>query len=124
MRTQEEDCMRFYIRIVIVYTQADTVEYLENKMVSQESVIANVELRNCFSLLCLHMETQLVHAHLEILATVLQSLVSVQIRGHSEVSHYQLTVFSVLYNLLINEFVHFANKRRDFGKSLDSTCSF
>jgi len=55
-------------------------------MVSQESVIANVELRNCFSLLCLHMETQLVHAHLEILATVLQSLVSVQIRGHSEVN--------------------------------------
>ncbi|EGI67917.1 Sorting nexin-8 [Acromyrmex echinatior] len=65
---------------------ADTVEYLENKMVSQESVIANVELRNCFSLLCLHMETQLVHAHLEILATVLQSLVSVQIRGHSELA--------------------------------------
>lgn len=54
-------------------------------MVAQESVIANVELRNCFSLHCLHMETQLVHAHLEILATVLQSLVNVQIRGHSEV---------------------------------------
>lgn len=54
-------------------------------MVAQESVIANVELRNLFSLHCLHMETQLVHAHLEILATVLQSLVSVQIRGHSEV---------------------------------------
>ncbi|CAD1468189.1 unnamed protein product, partial [Heterotrigona itama] len=63
---------------------SDTVEYLENKMVAQESVIANVELRNCFSLHCLHMETQLVHAHLEILATVLQSLVNVQIRGHSE----------------------------------------
>ncbi|XP_067213141.1 sorting nexin-8-like isoform X3 [Linepithema humile] len=71
---------------VIRGTDADTVEFLENKMVSQESVIANVELRNCFSLLCLHMETQLVHAHLEILATVLQSLVSVQIRGHSEVN--------------------------------------
>lgn len=55
-------------------------------MVAQETVIANVELRNAFSLHCLHMETQLVHAHLEILATVLQSLVSVQIRGHSEVS--------------------------------------
>ena len=72
------------------YLQSDTVEYLENKMVAQESVIANVELRNCFSLHCLHMETQLVHAHLEILATVLQSLVNVQIRGHSEVKllHY------------------------------------
>ena len=56
-------------------------------MVAQESVIANVELRNSFSLHCLHMETQLVHAHLEILATVLQSLVKVQIRGHSEASN-------------------------------------
>lgn len=69
----------------IVCRQADTVEYLENRMVAQESVIANVELRNCFSLHCLHMETQLVHVHLEILATVLQSLVDVEIRGHSEV---------------------------------------
>lgn len=74
---------------LIYYVQADTVEYLENKMVAQESVIANVELRNCFSLHCLHMETQLVHAHLEILATVLQSLVSVQIRGHSEVRNFK-----------------------------------
>ncbi|XP_015608090.1 sorting nexin-8 isoform X2 [Cephus cinctus] len=71
---------------VIRGTDADTVEHLENKMVAQESVIANVELRNSFSLHCLHMETQLVHAHLEILATVLQSLVNVQIRGHSEVT--------------------------------------
>ncbi|KAF3421369.1 hypothetical protein E2986_02745 [Frieseomelitta varia] len=71
---------------VIRGTDSDTVEYLENKMVAQESVIANVELRNCFSLHCLHMETQLVHAHLEILATVLQRLVNVQIRGHSELA--------------------------------------
>jgi sorting nexin-8 len=48
-------------------------------------VIANVELRNAFSLHCLHLETQLVHAHLEILAAVLGTLVAVQIRGHSEV---------------------------------------
>ena len=74
-----------FLSLQSFYLQSDTVEYLENKMVAQESVIANVELRNCFSLHCLHMETQLVHAHLEILATVLQSLVNVQIRGHSEV---------------------------------------
>jgi sorting nexin-8 len=54
-------------------------------MMEQESVIANVELRNAFSLHCLHLETQLVHAHLEILAAVLGTLVAVQIRGHSEV---------------------------------------
>ncbi|XP_011300089.1 sorting nexin-8 isoform X2 [Fopius arisanus] len=69
---------------VIRGTDADTVECLENKMVAQESVIANVELRNSFSLHCLHMETQLIHAYLEILAGVLQSLVKVQIRGHTE----------------------------------------
>lgn len=78
------------LKIFSFYTQSDTVEYLENKMVAQESVIANVELRNCFSLHCLHMETQLVHAHLEILATVLQSLVNVQIRGHSEVRYHNI----------------------------------
>lgn len=75
----------YYFLFFSFFFQTDTVEYLENKMVAQESVIANVELRNCFSLHCLHMETQLVHAHLEILATVLQNLVSVQICAHSEV---------------------------------------
>lgn len=87
-------------------TQADTVEHLENKMVAQETVIANVELRNAFSLHCLHMETQLVHAHLEILATVLQSLVSVQIRGHSEVSFF---FFSSLFSRLITFVIIFNN---------------
>ncbi|XP_067005219.2 sorting nexin-8 [Anabrus simplex] len=71
---------------VIRGTDAESVEQLENKMMEQESVIANVELRNAFSLHCLHMETQLVHAHLEILASVLSTLVAVQIRGHSELA--------------------------------------
>ncbi|KAJ9581187.1 hypothetical protein L9F63_023646, partial [Diploptera punctata] len=69
---------------VIRGTDAESVEQLESKMMEQESVIANVELRNAFSLHCLHLETQLVHAHLEILAGVLGTLVAVQIRGHSE----------------------------------------
>ncbi|XP_015182254.1 PREDICTED: sorting nexin-8-like [Polistes dominula] len=77
-------------------TNADTVEYLENKMIAQESVIANVELRNCFSLHCLHMETQLVHAHLELLASVLQSLVSVQIRGHTELTEVWKSIDSTI----------------------------
>lgn len=57
-------------------------------MLQQESVIASVELRSAYSLHCIHMETQLVHAHLELFATVISVLVSVQIRGHSEVSFY------------------------------------
>nr|CAD7395917.1 unnamed protein product [Timema cristinae] len=71
---------------VIQGTDAESVDQLESKMMDQENVIANMELRNYFSLHCLHMETQLVHAHLEILATVLSTLVSVQIRGHSELA--------------------------------------
>ncbi|XP_049853020.1 sorting nexin-8-like isoform X4 [Schistocerca gregaria] len=71
---------------VIKGTDAESVEQLEARMMEQESVIANVELRNAFSLHCLHMETQLVHAHIEILACVLSTLVSVQIRGHSELA--------------------------------------
>lgn len=58
---------------------------LEDRMLQQESVIASVELRSAYSLHCIHMETQLVHAHLELFATVISVLVSVQIRGHSEV---------------------------------------
>ncbi|XP_063234264.1 sorting nexin-8-like isoform X2 [Bacillus rossius redtenbacheri] len=71
---------------VIQGTDAESVDQLESKMMEQENVIANVELRNAFSLHCLHVETQLVHAHLEILATVLCTLVSVQKRGHSELA--------------------------------------
>ncbi|XP_069684985.1 sorting nexin-8-like [Periplaneta americana] len=71
---------------VIKGTDAESVEQLESKMMEQESVIASVELRNAFSLHCLHLETQLVHAHLEILAAVLGTLVAVQIRGHSEMA--------------------------------------
>lgn len=84
-------------------------------MVAQESVIANVELRNCFSLHCLHMETQLVHAHLEILATVLQSLVNVQIRGHSEVRF--LCPKHILNIVIFNMFYAIKKiKKRKFGK--------
>ena len=58
---------------------------LEDRMLQQESVIANVELRSAFSLHCMHVETQLVNAHLELLASVISNLVTVQLRGHSEV---------------------------------------
>jgi sorting nexin-8 len=61
------------------------VEQLEARMMEQESVIANVELRSAFSIHCMHLETQLVHAHLELFADILSSLVAVQIQGHSEV---------------------------------------
>lgn len=83
--------------VSVLFFQAESVEQLETKMMEQESVIANVELRNAFSLHCLHLETQLVHAHLEILAAVLGTLVAVQIRGHSEVCMHQ--VWNALFKL-------------------------
>lgn len=61
------------------------MEALEQRMLAQESMIASVELRTAFSLHCVHMETQLVHAHLEVLADVLNTFVSVQARGHAQV---------------------------------------
>ncbi|XP_075230671.1 sorting nexin-8-like [Lycorma delicatula] len=74
------------IQGVLRGTDAESVEVLERRMLTQESVIASVELRTSFSLHCVHLETQLVHAHLDILASVLNSLVSVQARGHSELA--------------------------------------
>lgn len=71
--------------ILCFCSQAESVEALEHRMLAQENVIASMELRAAFSLHCVHLETQLVHAHLEILATVLNTLVAVQMRGHSDV---------------------------------------
>lgn len=55
-------------------------------MLAQENIISNMELRSDFSLYCVHMETQLVHAYLETLSAILNSLISLRIRSHTEVS--------------------------------------
>ena len=52
----------------------------------QESQIANMENRNYFSLHCLQMETQLIHANLEILYDVLGDMAAIEARSHSDVS--------------------------------------
>lgn len=74
------------IQGVIKGTDAESVDQLESKMMQQENVISNMELRNAFSLHCVHMETQLVHIYLEILSSVFNSMVSVQVQSHTEVS--------------------------------------
>lgn len=45
-----------------------------------------MENRNYYSLHCLQMETQLVHAYLDILIEIVTSLVDVQSEAHTEVS--------------------------------------
>lgn len=44
-----------------------------------------MELRNHFSLYCLHQETQLVHAYLPLTSLILGAFVNSQIQGHREV---------------------------------------
>lgn len=45
-----------------------------------------MENRNYYSLHCLQMETQLIHAYLDILVDIITSLVDVQSQAHTEVS--------------------------------------
>lgn len=45
-----------------------------------------MELRNYFSLYCLHQETQLVHVYLPLTSHILGAFVNSQIQGHKEVS--------------------------------------
>ncbi|KAJ8951556.1 hypothetical protein NQ318_020430 [Aromia moschata] len=72
------------IQGVIRGTDAESVEKLESKMLTQESVITNMELRSDFSLYCVHMETQLVYAYLGTLSPILNSLITLRIKSHSE----------------------------------------
>ena len=65
--------------------QDHAVDQLESKIVEQETDISNMENRNYFSLHCLQLETQLVHANMKLLAIVLQRMVTSQIAGHKEV---------------------------------------
>lgn len=58
----------------------------------QESVIQTMELRNYYSLYCLHQETQLVHAYLPLTSHILGAFVNSQVQGHKEVGPPQLPV--------------------------------
>lgn len=70
----------------VATAETGTVEQLEQKILQQESQIANMENRNYYSLHCLQMETQLIHAYLDILVDIITSLVDVQSQAHTELS--------------------------------------
>ncbi|XP_067912030.1 sorting nexin-8a isoform X2 [Heterodontus francisci] len=61
-----------------------SVEQLESRIVQQENTILTMELRNYFSLFCLHQETQLIHIYLHITSHILTAFVDSQIQGHRE----------------------------------------
>ncbi|KAK9885194.1 hypothetical protein WA026_010700 [Henosepilachna vigintioctopunctata] len=66
-------------------TDVESIVKLEEKMLAQENVISNIELRSDFSLYCVHMETQLVYAYVETLPSILNSLMTLKVRSHTEV---------------------------------------
>lgn len=79
--------------------EAGTVEQLEQKILEQEGQIANMENRNYFSLHCLQMETQLIHANLEILYDVLGEMAVIQAKSHSEIGKVWSEIKPIVDNL-------------------------
>lgn len=61
-----------------------SVEQLESRIVQQENAIQTMELRNYFSLFCLHQETQLIFTYLPITSHILGAFVNSQVQGHRE----------------------------------------
>lgn len=59
----------------------------------QENAIQTMELRNYFSLFCLHQETQLVFIYLPITSHILGAFVNSQVQGHKEVRVHQWALF-------------------------------
>lgn len=59
---------------------------MEVKVLEQENIISNMELRSDFSLYCVHMETELVHTYLETLSVILGNYVAHRSRAHSELA--------------------------------------
>ncbi|KAG8432999.1 hypothetical protein GDO86_017316 [Hymenochirus boettgeri] len=66
--------------------EAESVEQLESRIVEQENAIIVMELRNYFSLYCLHQETQLIHIYLPLTSHILGAFVNSQIQGHKEMN--------------------------------------
>nr|XP_033819230.1 sorting nexin-8 [Geotrypetes seraphini]XP_033819232.1 sorting nexin-8 [Geotrypetes seraphini]XP_033819233.1 sorting nexin-8 [Geotrypetes seraphini]XP_033819234.1 sorting nexin-8 [Geotrypetes seraphini]XP_033819235.1 sorting nexin-8 [Geotrypetes seraphini] len=66
--------------------EPESMEQLESRIVEQENAILTMELRNYFSLYCLHQETQLIHIYLPLTSHILGSFVNSQIQGHKEMS--------------------------------------
>ncbi|KAM8765076.1 sorting nexin-8 [Rhynchonycteris naso] len=66
--------------------EPESVEQLESRIVEQENAIQTMELRNYFSLYCLHQEMQLVHVYLPLTSHILGAFVNSQIQGHKEMS--------------------------------------
>jgi len=75
-----------YLLTYLLWKQPEALERLESHILEQESEITNVENRACFALHCIQMETQLVYANMEVLASALEKLAEYERVTHCEVS--------------------------------------
>ncbi|KAK3089854.1 hypothetical protein FSP39_007091 [Pinctada imbricata] len=80
-------------------SEVGAVEQLEQKILQQESQIANMENRNYYSLHCLQMETQLIHANLEILYDLLSAMAKIQSKSHSDLGKVWSDILPIIENL-------------------------
>lgn len=76
-----------------------SVEQLESRIVQQENAIQAMELRNYFSLFCLHQESQLIFTYLPITSHILASFVDSQVQGHKEMGEVWQDLHSKLKSL-------------------------
>lgn len=80
-------------------SEAGAVEQLEQKILDQESQIANMENRNYYSLHCLQMETQLIHANLDILYDILGDMTKIQAKAHGDLAKVWGDILPIIDNL-------------------------
>ncbi|XP_032226562.2 sorting nexin-8 [Nematostella vectensis] len=80
--------------------QENMVDALESKIIEQEVDISNMENRNFFSLHCLQMETQLVHANLKMIAVALKKMVYSNALGNKEVAQVWAEIQPTMENLV------------------------
>ncbi|TSS23721.1 Sorting nexin-8 [Bagarius yarrelli] len=61
-----------------------SVEQLESRIIQQENAIQTMELRNYFSLFCVHQESQVIFAYLPITSHILGAFVNSQVQSYRE----------------------------------------
>jgi sorting nexin-8 len=66
----------------------DTADQLGEQIVSEEDHVHNVEMRNYFSLYCLHMEAQVISANMNQFAIIMQEMVDTQLRTSQQVCNF------------------------------------
>ncbi|MCJ8746447.1 hypothetical protein PDJAM_G00141910 [Pangasius djambal] len=76
-----------------------SVEQLESRIIQQENAIQTMELRNYFSLFCVHQESQLIFAYLPITSHILGAFVNSQVQSHREMGQVWNNLHSKLSGL-------------------------